>query len=339
MGTAINTYGSPGGRLLNFELLLRSGNRIYTLKRLAGLFHCSRQTVLRMAEQLQLVQGIELETWLDGKERYFRVKPEKAPAVVSLDADSIRHLMLCRDIIRHLLPEPLQREIRNTIGKATVLVPDSDDSGLILESNAESLGKGVINYTPFQVHLESLQTAMREKRLCRMKYRTRSQDTPKTYVLAPDKILAFREALYTRAWVCKEDGTGLEKKPRTFAIHRILGLSLLKKTLPSLPQGPNDDFFGFHFGEPFKVRVAFTKEAAGYVAERTWSKDQKIRHRKNGAIELAFTSTSRPEVISWVLSFGPEAELLEPVGLRERLRIQILASLAHYASQDQDSES
>ena len=30
-----------------------------------------------------------------------------------------------------------------------------------------------------------------------------------------------------------------------------------------------------------------------------------------------FTSTSRPEVLSWVLSFRAEAELMEPADIRE----------------------
>ena len=301
------------------------------MKRLAELFRCSRQTVLRMVEQLQLVQGIAIESWMEGKERYYRAVPGEAPGAVSLTVESIRHLMLCRDTIRHLLPESLRQEIRNTIGKATILVPDSDDPSIKIESYAESLGKGFIDYTPFQGYLEDLQEAMQEHRLCRMKYRPRSQDSPRTYVFAPDKLLAFREALYARGWVCKEDGTGLEKLPRTFAVHRILGLSLLKKTLAAIPEAPKDDFFGFHIDEPFRVRVAFTKRAASYVTERKWSKGQRIIRHKNGDIELIFTSTSKPEVISWVLSFGADAELLEPKDIRKTLFESLGAAVASYS--------
>ena len=99
-----NPFGSPGLRLLQMYALLCSSNRRYSLARLAGLFGCSRQTILRMADQLQRVPGIPLETWKENGERHYRVPPGRPPALVSLDIESIRHLMLCRDIVRHLTP-------------------------------------------------------------------------------------------------------------------------------------------------------------------------------------------------------------------------------------------
>jgi len=70
-------------------------------------------------------------------------------------------------------------------------------------------------------------------------------------------------------------------------------------------------------GEPFSATVRFKPAAACYVSERTWSDDQKLTTRGDGSLELEFTATSRPEVISWVLSFGRDAELLTPADLRE----------------------
>ena len=44
---------------------------------------------------------------------------------------------------------------------------------------------------------------------------------------------------------------------------------------------------------------------------------------RDGGLDLEFTATSRPEVISWVLSFGRDAELLEPVELRKELKVLV----------------
>lgn len=65
-------------------------------------------------------------------------------------------------------------------------------------------------------------------------------------------------------------------------------------------------------GEAFPVKVFFKPQAACYVSERNWSDDQKVKTQHDGSLEMEFTATSRPEVISWVLGFGREAELLEP---------------------------
>ncbi len=55
------------------------------------------------------------------------------------------------------------------------------------------------------------------------------------------------------------------------------------------------------------MQVKFAQEVAAYVSERTWSEDQVVRQLKNGKIILEFTARSRPEVVSWVLSFGRHA--------------------------------
>jgi predicted DNA-binding transcriptional regulator YafY len=72
-------------------------------------------------------------------------------------------------------------------------------------------------------------------------------------------------------------------------------------------------------GKPFRVKVAFRPAAAAYVSERTWSDDQKLKGLPDGGLILEFTATSRPEVLSWILSFRTEAELLEPADIREEL--------------------
>jgi predicted DNA-binding transcriptional regulator YafY len=210
-GRETNTFGSPGLRLLQLYTLLGSSGRRYSLKRLAAVFRCSRQTILRMVEQLELMPGNQMESWMEEGERYFQVHPERAAPVVSFDPDSIRHLMLCRDIVRNLLPKPLQQEIRTTIGKASILVPDGDDAGFQLESIAEPMGKGTIDYTPFQGFLEDIQQAMQTKRFCRMKYRSRTESGPKTYSFTPDRLVAFHDALYVRGWVWPEGADTPEK--------------------------------------------------------------------------------------------------------------------------------
>ena len=72
-------------------------------------------------------------------------------------------------------------------------------------------------------------------------------------------------------------------------------------------------------GKPFRVKVTFRSATAAYVTERTWSDDQKLKSLPDGGLLLEFTATSRPEVLSWVLSFRAEAQLLEPADLREEM--------------------
>ena len=77
--------------------------------------------------------------------------------------------------------------------------------------------------------------------------------------------------------------------------------------------------FGITKDEAFKVEFEFTGWASKYVLERIWSKDQKIRKLKDGSIILTMTTSGWFDVKSWLLSFGADAELLEPVDKREEM--------------------
>ena len=50
-------------------------------------------------------------------------------------------------------------------------------------------------------------------------------------------------------------------------------------------------------------------EAADYVSERIWSDSQKIEKQDDGSVVLQITTSSEPELMAWVRSFGEEASL------------------------------
>lgn len=105
------------------------------------------------------------------------------------------------------------------------------------------------------------------------------------------------------------------------AVHRIVSVKTASRTFvrPRNRAKRGGRTFGFMPGQAFSVKVQFKQPAACYVAERIWSDDQKMTTRRDGGLELQFTATSRPEVISWVLSFAREAELLKPADLRQEI--------------------
>ena len=111
------------------------------------------------------------------------------------------------------------------------------------------------------------------------------------------------------------------------ALHRFRAVTVtdVKFTYPR-----NYDFersmnrhFGVICGKRFKVRAEFSGWAAGFVLERIWSPDQKITHRRDGKVVLSFSSTSEPEVLTWILAFGEEAKLLGPPALVQQLKERI----------------
>ena len=53
-----------------------------------------------------------------------------------------------------------------------------------------------------------------------------------------------------------------------------------------------------------------------------WSPGQKI-YKKNGKTILQFNASSKPELLSWVMSFGGDAKVLKPDWLIKNVKNEI----------------
>jgi len=78
------------------------------------------------------------------------------------------------------------------------------------------------------------------------------------------------------------------------------------------------------------VVVRFDSFAATYVRERQWSADQRISKMENGDIILEFTASNLEEVVSWALSFGKRATVLQPKAIQERVRSELVQMMTAY---------
>lgn len=321
--------GSPGLRLIKLFLLLSSTEKSYSLTRLANLLSCSRQTVLRMMDQLNRIPDVQCISSRTSKERIFQVKHTKSERIQDLSPDALRIMFLCRDIVHHLLPEDFQKELQQALH---VVTTNSGTPDIAPVAIAEPWSKGHIDYSPYKDILEDIATALHARRSCRIKYRSRSRNCDETFSAIPQRLVNYRESFYLK---CHEFDQRRQElgTPRTLAIQRIKSLKLEGPVQVELPEENRDDLFGFPVHTPIRVKVLFHGRAAEYVAERVWSKDQKIRQRKDGSLVLTFSSTSRQEVISWVLSFGPDAELMEPKDLREEMKEKAKSIMERYTQQ------
>ena len=323
-----DAYASPSQKVLGLYSLLLFSGRKYTLTRLSEILHCSKQTVIRMLEQIERSNGITLESWTENKQRVVRIgKPPQRPNVC-LSPEEVRHLVLCKDMVMHLLPKGLCDELQQTLARTTVLLPDFEERAKALDSFSSVRVKGSIDYTPFQETIDTLLKAIEERSVCLINYQAAGRDAPQDYHFAPMGLISFREALYIGGFKVTDKGRPEKLGERTLSIQRIREITLTRRVF-DFPMNADEmrQFFGFMRQQPFRVRVMFTPEVAAYVAERVWSEDQTVTMRKDGGVLLEFTAQSRPEVVSWVLSFGRKARVVAPEDLRQEIREEAQAML------------
>jgi predicted DNA-binding transcriptional regulator YafY len=74
--------------------------------------------------------------------------------------------------------------------------------------------------------------------------------------------------------------------------------------------------------------VIFARALAPYIRERLWHPSQKLRDLPDGRVEMMLTVADTLEVRRWILGYGVQAEVAEPAGLREALRVEAEAIAA-----------
>ena len=79
-----------------------------------------------------------------------------------------------------------------------------------------------------------------------------------------------------------------------------------------------------------RVRIRFTAKVADRVRERVWHETQNLFDLPNGAIELTMQLGALPEVESWILSWGNDAEALAPAELRKNIQKTVTAVATRY---------
>jgi predicted DNA-binding transcriptional regulator YafY len=327
---------TPGEKLLALYTLLLFDPREFGLKELADNLKCSKPTVLRLLNQMEAARFGKLMERTEGQRRLVCLeKPEKPQ--LSLDADGLRQLALCRDLVLHLLPEGFRKQIGNTLLQASAYATPQGESTQAVPALA--LTKGRIDYAPFQEMLSEIRNAIMAKTVCAVEYQARRGEPAKSFEFAPQKLIVLHETLYAQGWwVTTRGRTEIQQgkeEPVTLPLQRFRKVERLRDSSADLPAISQDnDSFGLmemtRAQRPIKAVIRFAPEAATYVVERIWSKKQTIRDEPDGGLRLTLQARSEPELIAWVLSFGPSAELLSPKRLRREMERRIGKMLPKY---------
>ena len=127
------------------------------------------------------------------------------------------------------------------------------------------------------------------------------------------------------------------KALRTFAVERISRVEVEKERfeLPEefQPEKHLKSAFGIVEERAMAVTVRFSPEIAHAVQDRVWHPTQQIRHEPDGSAVISFSAGGKMEIISWILSYGRHAEVLEPTELRDEVKGIVAEMAGMYGAQ------
>ncbi len=233
-------------------------------------------------------------------------------------------LLLSRDLLAAAGASVLGPDLASALDKIRGLL--SPDALRLLDSMRDGVGvraAGAKLQQPPPELLANIQRAMLEQRALRIRHYSIERDevTPRT--VDPYHLTYFNGGLYLLAY-CR-----LRQAVRVFALERIREASVsaerFKKPADFDPDEYLKEAWGIVRGTLVTVKVAFAKAAAPYIRERLWHPTQKLRDLPDGRLELTLQVADTQEVRRWILGWGAQAEVLQPIAMREALGQEALA--------------
>ncbi len=165
--------------------------------------------------------------------------------------------------------------------------------------------------------LPIMQAILTQKTI-RIVYHTQSRNEESERLIDPYYLVPRDHRFYLLGYCHKANDI------RTFRISRIRGVQILNKTFEK------NDFnirsylkntWSIERGEEqIHFKVKFNKEVARYIKEEELFVKPKMKDLQDGSLVMEVIVNHEREFLQWVMKYGPDAEIIEPVAYRDRMR-------------------
>lgn len=172
-------------------------------------------------------------------------------------------------------------------------------------------------------------SAVLERKPLRFGYRARSTNQPTERLVHPQRLTHYKDNWYLDAF---DDN---RRALRSFALDRISRVVVATEEIVDVPQADVDDFAARGYGifsAPTRdtARIRFSAHAARWVADERWHPQQEGKMLPDGSYELRLPFGHPRELLMDVLRYGSDAEILEPVALRQQMRAMLQLTISNY---------
>lgn len=269
---------------------------------------------------------------------YYYTGPVAQFPFLQTTAEDLVALVIARNALRHLADTPLLASLRHSLQKLQqgmqdrVSIPWSNlDQAFSVK--ADGLSRRDLGL------FDKIAHAIVEQRELRFDYTKLDADKAEPRQLRPYHLAEIDGGWYVI-------GHDIDRGARrTFAVQRMKGISLSASKFKRPDDFRLEDHFAGSFGvwtlpdhgegkpaPPQPVRIRFRGFAARFVPERRWHPSQQITalDRTGDNIELRMELSAFEDLKRWILSFGDQAEVVEPKELREAVRKELDAAAEVY---------
>jgi predicted DNA-binding transcriptional regulator YafY len=317
-------------RILTLHRLLKSAHYPVPLPRLMDELECSRATLYRDVAFLRDALGAPIES-AGGEHAAFRYEQGEGERFelpgLWLTSDELAALLALNELIGRSGPGVLAGALAPFKARIEHLLSDQGSGkALPIERiRVISWGERKLDQQVFR----TVAGAVLERKQLRFRYRARTTNADSRRTVSPQRLTHYRDNWYLDVW--DHDREAL----RSFAVDRIVEPQA--QDAPATDVAENDlnemlaSSYGIFAGKPKAwATVRFSEHAARWVADEHWHSQQKGEWLSDGRYELKLPYSNSKELLMDVLKYGPDAEIIAPISLREEMKILLDLALGTY---------
>lgn len=300
--------------------------RRFTASDAATAFEVSRRTIMTDLEYLRQY-GYVIE-WNPARHTYELAEESGDLTALQLRRSEWAAISLAAHVFESMGAAPIAETVHGIVDRARSLMPDllgTDPTGF---APSLSVVRGPAPKRPMPF-LEELSRAVEEQRTVDMTYHTMSRGTTTDRSVNPFRILSRDGHGYLVGW-CHT-----RRDVLIFRMDRIRSVELTSTVFAIPPDFDLGAFLGPMFGmfrdpEVFHVKVRFSPWVARWIREEVWHPSQTLTDLPDGSVQVDLSVTGLEDVRRWILGFGEQAEVLEPLRLRAEIADAARVMLTNY---------
>ncbi len=317
-------------RILTLHRLLKSAHYPVPLPRLMDELECSRATLYRDIAFLRDALGAPVES-AGTDQAAFRYEVGEGARFelpgLWLTSDELAALLALNELIGRSGPGVLAGALAPFKARIEHLLSDQGSGKALPIERIRVIpwGERRLDQQVFRV----VAGAVLERRQLRFRYHARTTNADSKRTVSPQRLTHYRDNWYLDAW--DHDREAL----RSFAVDRISDAHALEGAANDVAEPELNELlassYGIFAGKPKAwATIRFSPHAARWVADEHWHSQQQAEWLPDGRYELKVPYSKSRELLMDVLKYGPDAEVVAPLPLREEMKNLLQLALSDY---------
>lgn len=288
----------------------------------------SVRTAQRYIEALRRTDLPLYEDW-DGARKIFRVMPTARRESLSLSTSQMLTLYLSRRVFDFLAGTGFKEDLDELFERLEVTLKRRDfQAARNLERKIFDVNEAPHRYTGRIEHVGEILTALLKEQRVDLIYESAGRG-PSAVRVDPYTLVVYKKGLYLAGFSHQHGSV------RLFALDSLRDVTWRRSDSFNYPSDwdPAKEYagsFGLIRGEPVEVRLLFSEKVARFVERRRWHPSQRQK-KVTGGLQLSLQLQGTTELLSWILGFGAEVQVLAPASLRKTVAEELQRALKYYS--------